>query len=202
MVIVLLALLLVKVNSPHNSPSLFQRTIDQRMASLVAYINPAWNSLFYLSLSSEERVAKAFSKPFVSTIKIIFWIKSKFQFKIIFLHFYGFFKEQFLYQCLLLRWNPIFLQFCTFSPFSKIDFWILLAKISNSFLPFCPLLLSPETNRNFLIGVPKLKKASTQLENCILLNAKIEIQKNFFRAETERVLKKWRFSSNCCPVMS
>ena len=133
-----------------------------------------------LSLSSEERVAKAFSKPFVSTIKIIFWIKSKFQFKIIFLHFYGFFKEQFLY---------IFLQFCTFSPFSKIDFWILLAKISNSFLPFCPLLLSPETNRNFLIGVPKLKKASTQLENCILLNAKIEIQKNFFRAETERVLK-------------
>ena len=89
----------------------------------------------------------------------------------------------------MLRLNPIFLQFCTFSPFSKIDFWILLAKISNSFLPFCPLLLSPETNRNFLIGVPKLKKASTQLENCILLNAKIEIQKNFFRAETERVLK-------------
>ena len=151
-----------------------------------------------LSLSSEERVAKAFSKPFVSTIKIIFWIKSKFQFKIIFLHFYGFFKEQFLYQCLL-RLNPIFLQFCTFSPFSKIDFWILLAKISNSFLPFCPLLLSPETNRNFLIGVPKLKKASTQLENCILLNAKIEIQKNFFRAETERVLKKMSFLFELLP---
>ena len=51
MVIVLLALLLVKVNSPHNSPSLFQRTIDQRMASLVAYINPAWNSLFWRTSS-------------------------------------------------------------------------------------------------------------------------------------------------------